>query len=231
MKESKRKLQLHNTQHNILLWFKMTSFLDMFGDLNLKKLIKINKQKLHKQFCASSFLVGKSQKQYHSTLKTLKMPFQNTKIFLSPSLYLSLCWGFHLYQGSVSEIVIPGEQLSCSLLGKFVCTENAICFGVGNDIILLVSIEITSDMVGLFVANSCMHKRPTWIISKSGAQNRIQPELNPLAQNFYILSIIPKLATSKCPTIYFPVQSKKINMRFSLLILLTSWGLQDDKCH
>jgi hypothetical protein len=58
-------------------------------------------------------------------------------------------------------VIVDVEQLGKFVSIKFVLVENTICLGVGSDIVSLVSIEITSDMVDLSDANSCTHKRPT----------------------------------------------------------------------
>jgi hypothetical protein len=58
-------------------------------------------------------------------------------------------------------VIVDVEQLGKFVSIKFVLVENAICLGVGSYKVSLVSIEITSDMVGLSIANFCTHKRPT----------------------------------------------------------------------
>lgn len=49
------------------------------------------------------------------------------------------------------------EVVSCALLPL----KNAGCLGYGNEKVSLLSIEMTSDMVGLSVALSCTHRSPT----------------------------------------------------------------------
>jgi hypothetical protein len=76
---------------------------------------------------------------------------------------------------------------------KAICLSvNAGCFGGGRSIISLLSIEITIDTVGLFVTNSCTHKRPTCMhlkisVSKHGSDiiGSINATLLPTFHNFH----------------------------------------------
>ena len=73
------------------------------------------------------------------------------------------------YLASITEIVtLFKEQFSDSIIESFcspaiVLIKNAGCFGGESWRVSFESIETTSSMVGLSVAWSCTHKRPTWI--------------------------------------------------------------------
>ncbi|CAK9153266.1 unnamed protein product [Ilex paraguariensis] len=71
------------------------------------------------------------------------------------------------YLASITVMVKLFAELSFDLVsdevefGAFLPVKNAGCFGGGKGMDSLLSIEITSDMVGLSATLSCTHKRPT----------------------------------------------------------------------
>ena len=73
------------------------------------------------------------------------------------------------YLATITEIVtLFKEQFSNSIIESFsspatVMIKNAVCFGGESWRVSFESIETTSSMVGLSVAWSCTHTRPTWI--------------------------------------------------------------------
>ena len=67
---------------------------------------------------------------------------------------------------TIVTVTLLIEQILCLPLvdseSKAICLSvNAGCFGWGRSTISLLSIEITTDMVGLSFANSCTHNKPT----------------------------------------------------------------------
>lgn len=77
------------------------------------------------------------------------------------------------YLASITDMDMPLSETGKSSVGKvldeetsaaFLPVKNAGCFGASKGIVSLLNIEITSGIVGLSIALSCTHNRPTWIV-------------------------------------------------------------------
>ena len=77
---------------------------------------------------------------------------------------------FTIYLASICDCVTLFIENFSSLISEppddpswLVLTKNACCFGGKSWRVSFESIETTSTMLGLSVAWSCTHKRPTWM--------------------------------------------------------------------
>jgi len=103
--------------------------------------------------------------------------------------------------------------ISAGLLRLFSSTillalENAGCLGRRN-CASLVSIDITSDIIGLSTALSSTHSKPTSMHLKLGLWSKILLVLDPPAQMGYLLSIAPMPEPS---LVYFNVKIKLMQL-------------------
>ena len=94
-------------------------------------------------------------------------------------------------------VTLLSEHFLClrweDLVSKAICLSiNAGCFGWGRSTISLLSMEITTDTIGLSLANSCTHNRPTCMHLKisiwkhgSDMNGSIKATMLPAFHNFH----------------------------------------------